>query len=110
MELSQIIVGIIVSLISIFLFIYISFTARYKGPIFSNTYLWLSKEERKKVDKRSEYKLVTLIFGCLAIIFALLSIYIFTRWAWSYVLMWALIAFVIIFAIVNSVKTERKKK
>ena len=110
MELSQIIVGIIVSLISIFLFIYISFTAHCKGPIFSNTYLWLSKEERKKVDKRSEYKLVTLIFGCLAIIFALLSIYIFTRWAWSYVLMWALIVFVIIFAIVNSVKTERKKK
>ncbi len=109
MEFGQIIVGCIVSIIAISLGIYVSFTARGKGPILSNTYIWLSKQERDKVDKKPQYKLVTIIFGCLALVFALMALHIFTLWKWPYVIMWFFIAFVIIYAIVDAVKSEKSK-
>lgn len=52
MEIGRLIVGIVCCVIAVALGIYVSFTLRQKGPIFSNTYLWLSKEEREKADKK----------------------------------------------------------
>lgn len=75
----------------------------------TNSYLWRSKEEREKADKKAEYKLVTIVFGCLTAVFALLSLYIFTLWKWTYILMWFVIGFVIVYAIVDAVKTEKRK-
>ncbi len=104
----NIIIGCVVAIIAILLGIYVSFTARGKGPVLSNTYLWASKQERERT-KKDEYRLVTIIFGCLAVIFALLSLYIFTSWKWANILMWVLIVGVVVFAIVDSVKTVSKK-
>ena len=102
------IMGCIVALIAVLLAVYVSFTARKKGPVFSNTYLWASKEERERT-KNDEYRLVNIVFGCLALVFALLSLYIFTSWAWANILMWILIVCVVVFAIADSVKTVTKK-
>ena len=102
------IMGCIVALIAVLLAVYVSFTARKKGPVFSNTYLWASKEERERT-KNDEYRLVTIVFGCLALVFALLSLYIFTSWAWANILMWILIVCVVVFAIADSVKTVTEK-
>lgn len=110
METSRIIAGSISSLIAFALGIYVSFTFRGKGSIFSNTYLWLSKEEQKKADKKAEYKLVSVIFSCLAGVFVLLALYSFTLWSWAYILMWVVIAFTIIYAIADTVKTLRKER
>lgn len=106
---TRIVTGSILILIAIALGIYVSFTLRRKGPIFSNTYLWLSKEEQKKADKKAEYKLVSVIFGCLAGVSALLALYTFTLWNWAYILMWAALAFTMIYAIADAVKTQGKK-
>lgn len=67
MEIGRLIVGIVCCVIAVALGIYVSFTLRQKGPIFSNTYLWLSKEEREKADKKAEYRLVSVVFGLLAL-------------------------------------------
>ncbi|MDZ5000940.1 DUF3784 domain-containing protein [Clostridium perfringens] len=109
METWRIVSGCIVGFIAIALVVYVSFTIRCRGPIFSNSYLWLSKEERKKADKKAEYKLVTVVFACLAAVFALLSLHIFTLWKLPYILMWFVIGFVIVYAIVDAVKTEKRK-
>ncbi len=106
MYIEQVVIGSIVGMIAVLLGIYVSFTARSKGPILSNTYIFASKEERKKMDTKGEYKLVTIIFTFLAAIFALLSLYIFTQCKWLYVLMWILIAVLILYAIIDAVKTE----
>ncbi len=110
MNIVQVVIGSIVGMISVLFGIYVSFTARRKGPIFLNTYIFASKEERKTMDIKAEYKLVTIIFGCLAIIFAFLSLYIFTQWKWLYVLMWVLIIFVTVYAIIDAIRTEMKRK
>lgn len=109
MEIWQIITGCIVSMTAVASGVYASFTARCKGPILSNTYLWLSKQEKELVDKKAEYQLVTVIFGCLTAVFAFLALHIFTLWKWPYILMWIVIAFAVIYAIVDSVKTEKNK-
>ena len=110
MNLLQIVIGSLVGILAILLGIYVSFTARKKGPIFSNTYIFASKEERKRIDVAAEYKLVTIIFGCLAAVFAFLALYIFTEWKCFYILMWIFIIFVVIYAIIDAVKSENKKK
>lgn len=107
MELQQIITGIFLGLVAIGLGIYVSFTARCKGPIFSNTYLWLSKEEREKADKKKEYKLVTVIFSGLSAFFALDAIYIFTLSKAALILGFCIMAFIIIYAIIDAVKSQR---
>lgn len=109
MGIGTIVTGCFTGIIAILLGIYVSFTARNRGPIFSNTYIWLTKEERNKADKNAEYRLVTNVFGCLSAIFGLLTVNILTSWAWSYILMWILIGFVIIYAIVDSIKTYFNK-
>jgi hypothetical protein len=78
MGINNIIEGCILGLITIILGIYVSFTLRGKGPILSNTYIYSSKKEREKIDKKAEYKLVSIIFGGLAISFSLLTLYTFT--------------------------------
>ena len=76
MSVSRIVMGCIISAIAVALGIYTFFAAQCKGPILSNSYLLLSKEERMRADKKAEYKLVTVVFGCLAAAFALLALWI----------------------------------
>lgn len=103
----QIIVGCIVALTAVLSGIYASFTARCKGPILSNTYLFLGKEERERADKKAEYKLVTIVFSCISAIFALLALQIFTSWAWTYIAIGAIALFLLAYVIAETVKTER---
>lgn len=74
MESGQIITAIILGLIGLLLLVYSFFTSKEKGPIFSNTYLLASEEERKKIDKSAEYRLVKVVFGILGVVFLLLAV------------------------------------
>lgn len=108
-HLLDVIAGCFLGIIAIMFAIYASFTAREKGPIISNPYLWLSKEERDKIDKKVEYRQLTVVFSSLALSFAMLAIYIVTDYTWTFVIMWVSIAFVIIYAVVSSIKEVIKK-
>lgn len=110
METWQIVSSIIIGLISISLLTYSFFTSKEKGPILSNTYLWASVEERKKIDKTAEYHLITIVFRILGIVFLLLTISIITSWAWINYIIGILIVIVIIYAITESIKSEIKNK
>lgn len=110
MSIGQIVAGCIVAFIAVLSGVYVTFTARCKGPILSNTFLFLSEEERKKADKQAEYKLVTVVFSFISAIFALLTIQIFTSWIWLYIPIGALAIVLLVYVIVETVKTERKHK
>lgn len=110
MELWQFITAIIVGLISIVLLVYSYFTSKEKGPILSNTYLFASAEERKKIDKSGEYHLVTIVFRILGIVFLLLTTQILTSWSWLKYIIGIVIVIVIVYAIKESIKTEIKHK
>lgn len=106
---SDVIFAIVTGIISIILFIYVSFTVRCKGPVLSNTYLFASKEERNKIDKKAEYHMVSVVFGILATIFAFLTVYILTSWNMCLYIVYALFLCVIVYAIKESIKSERNR-
>lgn len=109
MRVIEIVTGCVTGAITVLLAVYVSFTARQKGPILSNSYLWLSEEEKKKADTRAEYRLITRVFGGLALIFAMLTLNIFTSWKWTLIVMWVLIVGVVVYAVYDSVKSAIKK-
>lgn len=94
-------------IILVTLFIYVSFAVRGKGPILSNTYLFASEEERDKIDKKAEYHLVSVVFGILATVFAFLTVYIITSWDICLYMVFALCVCVIVYAVKESVKSEK---
>lgn len=58
--------------------VHTAFAARGRGPILSNTYRWKGKAERRRADKRGEYRLVAVIFGGPTAFFALETVPILT--------------------------------
>lgn len=108
MQTWQIVIGAILGIVTALIVIYISFTARQKGPIFSNTYIWLSKEQKKKADKKAEYHTVTVIFCGLAMFFLMDTIYVLTLSEIPLVLGFCFIGFDIIYAVVHYLTKNNK--
>lgn len=108
MGMGEIVSGCATGFVALLLAIYVSFTVRQKGPILSNSYLWLSKAQRETVDRKAEYRLVSIVFGGLCGAFACLSIRIFTKASWAMWAFGALLVFVIVYAVVDACKTLTK--
>ena len=106
---SDMIFAVITGIISVILFIYVSFTVRGKGIILSNTYLFASKEERDKIDKEAEYHLVSVVFGILAAILAFLTAYIITSREICLYRVFTLCVCDIVYAVKESIKSEKNK-
>ena len=92
---------------------YTALTARCKGPILSNPWIFMSKEEREKelakVDIKAEYRQLTIIFGCLTLIFGYLgAIFLFPHELPMFPL-WILSAFMVIYAIGSGIKFMKKQ-
>ena len=109
MEISRIIVGIITGLIGILFGVYVSFTARKKGPIFTNTYIWYSKSEREKADINAEYKQVTAVFGGLSLYFLLQSLEMLFSLSWLQIPKLIIMAFILFYAIFSSIKIHGRQ-
>lgn len=78
MNIMQWIAGVICGIITLLLIIYVSFAIRQKGPVLTNTYLWSSDKEKKTINKAEEYHIASVVFSCLAVFFALDTLYVFT--------------------------------
>lgn len=107
MALGQIVSLIIISMISISLLVYSYFTAKEKAPILSNSYILATEDERKRIDKSAEYRLVSRVFGMLGVVFLLLAIIILTSWTWLYYPMGVLILILIIYVIKEAIRSEK---
>ncbi|MEG1176975.1 MAG: DUF3784 domain-containing protein [Ruthenibacterium sp.] len=105
----EIVTGCITGAMALALAVYVSFTLRGKGPILSNTYLWLSREQKEKADKKAEYRLVSAVFGGLCGAFAFLTLHIFTGAVWTMILFWIFTVCTIIYALADSLRTILKK-
>lgn len=110
MEAERIIGGCIFGIPALLLAIYVSFTVRCKGPILSNGWIFLTEEQKKWEDKRPHYKLVSIVFGGLALAFGFISLDIFTGWSWCSIISVVLILTVLAYAIADAVKTEKNKR
>lgn len=110
MDPARIIGGCIFGIPALLLAIYVSFTVRCKGPIFSNAWIFLTSEQKKREDKRPHYKLVSIVFGGLALALAFMSLGVFADWDWCSIVAGILIAAVLIYAIADAIKTEKNRR
>ncbi|MDR2599969.1 MAG: DUF3784 domain-containing protein [Oscillospiraceae bacterium] len=114
MEIAGIICGSILSVFAIVLGIYVSFTIRCKGPLLSNPWIWMSKEERErelaKVDIKAEYRQLTIALGGLTLVFLYFAIFCFSTFRMPLWPMWIIVVFVVLYAIVSSIKFAMRDK
>ena len=109
MEPGRVIVAAVFGILALLLMVYVSFAARGKGPILSNAWLFLTPEQKKREDKRPHYRLVTVVFGLLALAFLFLALQVLTDRSWCGIVAGVLIAADLIYAIADAVKTEKMK-
>lgn len=109
MDVKIIVMATLFTIIAVALFIYAAAAAREKGPILSNTWIFATEEERRRIDKSAEYRMVARVFGMLGAVVLLLAVYIVTSWAAIAFLMGILIIILIAYAIIESVRTEMKR-
>lgn len=106
---SEIIMGIVVFILSLIAFVISILSFMQKGFMFNNAYIYATKEEREKMNKRPYYRQTAIVFLLIGIIFLLLGIDVLIKISWlSYVtIMLAVVT--LIYSIVSTVKIERKK-
>ena len=104
---SDMIFALITGILSVVLYIYVSFAARGKGPILSNTYLFATKEERKKMDLKAEYRLATVVYSLVATAFALLTVFIICEKDLVLFLAVAVLAAALVYAVRESAQTVK---
>lgn len=106
---SNIIIAIVLFIVSLGAFLVSVRSFMQKGFLFNNAYLYATKEEREKMNKRPYYRQTAIVFLLIGIIFLLLGIDVLIKISWlSYVtIMLAVVT--LIYSIVSTVKIERKK-
>lgn len=106
---SNIIIAIVLFIVSLGAFLVSVRSFMQKGFLFNNAYLYATKEDREKMNKRPYYRQTAIVFLLIGIIFLLLGIDVLIKISWlSYVtIMLAVVT--LIYSIVSTVKIERKK-
>ena len=87
-----------------------AFSFMEKGFLFNNAYIFASKEERAKMDKKPYYRQSAITFLFLGLVFVLLAIYLWVHQQWIYYAAGAVIAVMAIYAISSSVRGEMRRR
>ena len=81
-----------------------------KGFLFNNAYIYASKEERKKMDKKPHYRQSAIVFLGLGTVFLFNGIQGFVESDWPFQLVIGLMICTLVYAVVSSYFIEKKKK
>ena len=80
-----------------------------KGFLFNNAYLWASKEERERMDKKPYYRQSGVVFLLVGLIFWLNGIALRSKGSWILPTVIAVEIGTVIYAVVSSILIEKKK-
>lgn len=106
---SNIIIAIVLFIVSLGAFLVSVRSFMQKGFMFNNAYLYATKEEREKMNKRPYYRQTAIVFLLIGIIFLLLGIDVLIKISWLSYVSIILAVVTLIYSIVSTVKIERKK-
>lgn len=81
-----------------------------KGFLFNNAYIWASKSEREKMDKKPHYRQTAIVFCLLCGVFLVLCAALIFQNDRIELLEIPLIVSATVYAIVSSVRIEKMKK
>lgn len=106
----EIIVASILFAISIFLFFMSVRSFMEKGFLFNNAYIYASKEEREKMNKKPHYHQSAIVFLLIGSIFLLNAISVLLKVNWIFYIVAAVVIVTLIYAIVSSITIEKNNK
>lgn len=99
---------IIFGVVAIVCFIVSYLQFNEKGFLFNNAYIFASKQEREKMDKKSHYRQSGIVFVMIGMIFLINSIEMILETGWLNYVVISFVVIAVIYAIVSSVVIERK--
>ena len=106
----EIIIASILFAVSVFLFFMSARSFMEKGFLFNNAYIYASKQEREKMNKKPHYRQSAIVFLLLGLLFFLTALAVLLE-ANRIFYMGVVIAIVtLIYAIVSSVMIEKNNK
>ena len=106
----EIIAASILFAISIFAFVMSVRSFMEKGFLFNNAYIYASKQEREKMNKKPHYRQSAIVFLLLGLIFLLNALATLLKVNWIFYIVVAVIIITIIYAIVSSITIEKNDK
>lgn len=75
-----------------------------KGFLFNNAYIWASKQEREKMDKKPHYRQSAIVFSMCAALFLCMAFECVFLTGWLWLIEGALAIVLLVYAISSSVK------
>ena len=79
-----------------------------RGPLLNNAVLFITEEEREKLDKKPYYRQSAIVFALLGAIFLLIALAVALEIGWLYSVVWLLAFAAVAYAIASSVKSVIK--
>lgn len=108
MDTAQIIFIAISFLLSIISFFIAFRQYKEKGFLLNNTFIYASKEERRRMNKKPYYRQSAIAFAIIGIMFFVTALMTITNLDWLSFVLIGLVMIAIIYAIVSSVLMGRK--
>ena len=81
-----------------------------KDFLWNNAYIFASKEERSKMDKKPYYRQSGIVFALIGIIFLTISFQLLLHIGWMFGVTLVIEVITVIYAIASTVRIERKKR
>lgn len=114
LNLGELIFFVFLLLISIGAFVISYFQSKEKGFLFNNAYIYATKAEREKLDKKPHYKQSATVFLLIGLMFMINAIEVYAKTGWLMGVVIVIIVILVIYAIGSSIyiskTTERKFK
>ena len=107
---SEIVLLIFILLLSTTSFIVSYFQFRETGFLFNNSYIYASKKERIKMNKKPYYRQSAITFGAIGIMFIMIALAIIANWNWLFPIIIVFAILLIVYAIISSAFIERNQK
>ncbi len=80
-----------------------------KGFLFNNTYIWASKQEREKMDKKPHYRQSAIVFALIAAVFLCNAIECVLQTGWLWIVAVVVTIATLVYATVSSIKETTKR-
>ena len=96
--------------LSIFLFFLSVRSFMEKGFLFNNAYIYASKQEREKMNKKPHYRQSAIVFLLLGLSFLLNALSVLLKVNWFFYIGIAVVILTLVYSIVSSITIEKSNK
>ena len=100
----EIIAAIICGVLAIIYLVISIMSFKEKCFLFNNAYIWASKQEREKINKKPYYRQTAVVCALIAFTFLCMAVEIITGMEWLWIVIGAAYILVFVYAVKSSIK------